>query len=78
LATSIVAHRIRAAVSPRSTASENDGKSPWTRVSPVPSVMMMKPQKMRKWYLLPMARTRRAARADGMFASSTTFFWPKK
>ena len=78
LATSIVAHSARARLSPRRAASENDGNSPWIRVSPVPIVMMRKPQKMKKWYLLPMARTRRWARAEGMLAFSITFFCPKK
>ena len=43
--------------------SEKAGNSPWISSSTVPMVMTMKPQKMKKWYLLPMAVTRPEARA---------------
>ena len=59
--------------------SENAGNSPWISISPVPTVMTMKPQKITKWYLLPIARHEaRPARRRGWSAFSTTFFWPKK
>ncbi len=41
-------------------------------------VMKMNPQKIRKWYLLPSALTKRGQRLAGMVVSSMTFFWPKK
>ena len=40
--------------------------------------MTRKPQKMKKWYLLPIALTKRGQRLEGMVVFSTTFFWPKK
>ena len=40
--------------------------------------MMMKPQKITKWYLLPIALTKRGQRRAGRVVFSTTFFWPKK
>ena len=75
-ASMIEAERVRDGA-PKS-ASENDGNSPCTSVSPVPIVMRMKPQKIRKWYLLPSALTKRGKRLAGRDVFSTTFFWPKK
>ena len=40
--------------------------------------MTMKPQKIRKWYLLPIALTNRGQRLAGRVVFSMTFFWPKK
>ena len=40
--------------------------------------MTRKPQKMKKWYLLPIALTNRGQRLAGRLVFSTTFFWPKK
>ena len=40
--------------------------------------MTMNPQKMKKWYLLPIALTKRGERLAGRVVFSTTFFWPKK
>jgi len=44
----------------------------------VPIVMMMKPQKIGKWYLLPIAVTKACQRAAGITAFSMTFFCPRK
>ena len=75
---SIVDARIPPPVAPRSPAQENDGKSPWRIVSAEPMVMTMKPQKIRKWYLLPSALTNLGQRLAGMVVFSTTFFCAKK
>ena len=40
--------------------------------------MTMKPQKMRKWYLLPSALTNFGQRLAGIVVFSTTFFCAKK
>ena len=56
----------------------NVGTSPWISVSTDPIVMTMKPQKMKKWYLLPIAVTNFGSRLAGSVVASTTFFWPKK
>ena len=49
LAHSMTTLRARAAVSPRISARENEGKSPWMSNSVVPTVMTRKPQKMITW-----------------------------
>ena len=65
-------------VAPRTPCSVNVGNSPWISVSTEPMVMTMKPQKMMKWYLLPIAVTNFGSRLAGSVVFSTTFFWPKK
>ena len=50
---SMVRARTAAAGLPMSSAHEKSGNRPWTKVSSVPRVMTMNPQKMMKWYLLP-------------------------
>ena len=67
-----------ASTSPISSRQANDGNSPWISVSTEPRVMMMKPQKMKKWYLLPSALTKAGQRFAGSTVFSTTFFCPKK
>ena len=57
--------RRRRASRPARSASENDGNRPWISVSTEPIVMTRKPQKMKKWYLLPIALTKRGQRLDG-------------
>src|SRR6266550_6067611 len=58
--------------------NEKEGTRPWIKVSTEPIVMTRKPQKMKEWYLLPIADTNLGQRLEGMVVFSTTFFCPKK
>ena len=62
-------------VAPRRPAQRERREQALSSVSPVPRVMTMKPQKMRKWYLLPSALTKRRQALAGSVVFSTTFFW---